>query len=34
MDYQFDFSFLSTHWQALLQGLISTLRMSVSTIVL
>lgn len=34
MDYQFDFSFLSTHWQALIQGLISTLRMSVSTIVL
>ncbi len=34
MDYQFDFSFLSTHRQALLQGLISTLRMSVSTIVL
>jgi polar amino acid transport system permease protein len=34
MDYPFDFSFLSTHWRALLQGLGSTLRMSVSTIVL
>lgn len=34
MDYQFDFSFLSTHWLALLQGLASTLRMSVFTILL
>lgn len=34
MDYQFDFSFLSTYWPALLQGLVSTLRMSVVTIVL
>ena len=34
MDYQFDFSFLSTHWLALLQGASSTLRMSVSTILL
>lgn len=34
MDYQFDFSFLSTHWLALLHGLASTLRMSVFTILL
>lgn len=34
MDYQFDFSFLSTHWLALLQGAASTLRMSVFTILL
>ena len=34
MDYQFDFSFLSDHWPALLSGLFSTLRMAVFTIVL
>ncbi|MFT3813137.1 MAG: amino acid ABC transporter permease [Acidovorax sp.] len=34
MDYQFDFSFLSDSWPALLSGLFSTLRMSVFTIVL
>lgn len=34
MDYQFDFSFLNTHWPALLQGFVSALRMSVATIVL
>lgn len=33
MDYQFDFSFLSTHWQDLLDGVWLTLRMSVATII-
>ncbi|CAJ93833.1 ABC-type transporter, permease component: PAAT family [Cupriavidus necator] len=33
MDYQFDFSFLSTGWRDLLDGVWLTLRMSVATIV-
>lgn len=33
MDYQFDFTFLSTHWRDLLDGALLTLRMSVATIV-
>ncbi|AMM23674.1 amino acid ABC transporter permease [Variovorax sp. PAMC 28711] len=32
MNYDFDFSFLSTHWQALRDGMLLTLRMSVATI--
>lgn len=34
MNYDFDFSFLATHWRALLDGTLLTLRMSVTTIVL
>lgn len=34
MDYDFDFSFLSTHWDVLLAGTWSTVRMSLVTIVL
>lgn len=34
MDYQFDFSFLTTHWRDILDGVWLTLRMSVATIVL
>ena len=34
MDYQFDFSFLSTHWRDLIDGALLTLRMSIATIVL
>jgi polar amino acid transport system permease protein len=33
MDYQFDFSFLATHWQSLVDGAWLTLRMSITTIV-
>lgn len=33
MDYQFDFSFLATHWQDILDGVWLTLRMSVATII-
>jgi polar amino acid transport system permease protein len=33
MDYQFDFSFLSSHWRDLLDGALLTLRMSAATIV-
>lgn len=33
MDYQFDFSFLTTHWRDLIDGALLTLRMSVATIV-
>ncbi|MBU9604749.1 amino acid ABC transporter permease [Burkholderia multivorans] len=34
MAYDFDFSFLSTHWDVLLAGALSTVRMSLATIVL
>lgn len=34
MNYEFDFSFLATHWRALVDGMLLTLRMSVTTIVL
>lgn len=34
MNYEFDFSFLATHWRTLLDGALLTLRMSVTTIVL
>ncbi|WP_159910614.1 amino acid ABC transporter permease [Pantoea sp. 18069] len=33
MHYEFDFSFLATHWPALVDGTLLTLRMSVTTIV-
>lgn len=33
MNYQFDFSFLATHWQDILDGVWLTLRMSVATII-
>ena len=33
MDYQFDFSFLTTHWRDIFDGVWLTLRMSVATIV-
>jgi len=33
MDYQFDFSFLTTHWQDIIDGVWLTLRMSVATII-
>lgn len=33
MDYQFDFSFLTTHWKDIIDGVWLTLRMSVATII-
>jgi polar amino acid transport system permease protein len=33
MDYDFDFSFLATHWRDLIDGALLTLRMSIATIV-
>jgi polar amino acid transport system permease protein len=33
MSYEFDFSFLATHWRQLLDGVALTLRMSIATIV-
>lgn len=33
MDYQFEFSFLATHWRDIIDGALLTLRMSVATIV-
>lgn len=33
MNYDFDFSFLSTHWRELIDGMLLTLRLSVATIV-
>ncbi|MDF3834273.1 amino acid ABC transporter permease [Cupriavidus basilensis] len=34
MNYEFDFSFLTTYWRALFDGMLLTLRMSLTTIVL
>ncbi|KAF1048920.1 amino acid ABC transporter permease [Xylophilus sp.] len=34
MGYDFDFSFLATHWRTLVDGMLLTLRMSIATIVL